>query len=440
MDMGENQNRPGRPDRPNRIEIGENIHFTSITDPKFKHNRLSLNFIMPLQRETASENAVVPFILRKGCRECPDFTTLNARLEELYGASLNADVSKYGAYQILEISIHGLDDRFALSGEKITRECASLLASVALEPNLDERGLFLEADVASERQYVIDTIESLINEKRGYALSQMKQFMCGEEPHAVRRYGYTEYAEKITAKSATEAYGRILKTAAVEIMFTGSGSPEDAEALFRERFKGLKRNSFGYEQSAVVEKAGDVREHTEIMELSQAKLVMGFRTGSISTPRQIRAARVFSALYGGTPFSKLFQNVREKLSLCYYCAARFDQPTRILTVDSGIEAQNKEKALKEIEAQLDGIRSGNFTDDELHETKLLINNSIRATTDSLSSVESWYLTQILRGQEVSPEEDIAEIAKLTRDEIVEAANKITLDTVYFLTGSESEGA
>ncbi len=438
--MGENQSRTGRPHRPDRIEIGENIHFTSITDPKFKHNRLSLNFILPLKRETASENAVVPFILRKGCRECPDFTTLNARLEELYGAALSADVSKYGAYQILEISIHGLDDRFALGSEKITRECASLLASVALDPKLDGQNLFMESDVASERQYVIDTIESLVNEKRGYALSQMKQHMCAGEAHAVRRYGYTEDAEKISPRSASEAYRRILDTAAVEIMFTGSGSPRDAETLFRKRFKGLMRPAFGYEQPPVVEKAGDVREQTERMELSQSKLVMGFRTGSISTPRQIRAARVFSALYGGTPFSKLFQNVREKLSLCYYCAARFDQSTKILTVDSGIEAQNKEKALKEIQAQLDDIRAGSFTDDELHETRLLINNSIRASADSLSSLESWYLTQILRGQNYSPEEDIAEIAKLTRDDIVEAAQKITLDTVYFLTGSESEGS
>jgi predicted Zn-dependent peptidase len=431
--MGESQKKL------DRKKIGESIHFTSISDPKFKHNRLSMNFIMPLDRETASENAVVPFILRKGCRECPDFTTLNARLEELYGASLNADVSKYGAYQILEVSIHGLDDRFALNNEKITREYASLLASVALEPKLDARGLFMESDVVSERQYVIDTIESLINEKRGYALSQCKQFMCEGEAHAVRRYGYREFAEKITASTAAEAYRRMLKTAAVEIIFTGSGSPKDAEELFRERLKGLRRDSFDYGQPPVVETAGAVRERTEIMELSQSKRVMGFRTGSISTPRQIKAARVFAALYGGTPFSKLFQNVREKLSLCYYCAARFDQATRLLTVDSGIEAQNKEKAQKEIEAQLDGIRAGNFTEEELHETKLLINNSIRASKDSLSSVESWYLTQILRGQEISPEEDIAEIAKITRDEIAEAAGKTTLDTVYFLTGDESEG-
>jgi predicted Zn-dependent peptidase len=421
----------------NRVKIGGNIHFTALIDPKFKHNRLTLCFILPLKRETASENAVVPFILRKACRELPDMTALNAKLEELYGASLSADISKHGLYQILELSIRGLDNRYALNGEDISRACAALLASVALEPNFDANGLFLEADVASERQYVIDTIESLINEKRGYALAQCTQFMCEGEPVAVRKYGYTELAEKITPESATAAYHRMLKTAAVEIVFTGSGDPTGARDLFSERFEGLARDSFGYEQAALKTAAAAIREHVERMELSQAKLVLGMRTGEIETQRQIRAARVFAALYGGTPFSKLFLNVREKLSLCYYCAARFDSATKLLYVDSGIEAANKEKAQAEILAQLNAIREGDFTDGELHETKLLMYNSLRSTRDSLSSIENWYLTRILRGQEESPEEDIEALAEITREEVMEAAAKVTLDTVYFLTG---EGA
>jgi predicted Zn-dependent peptidase len=422
----------------NRVKIGGNIHFTALIDPKFKHNRLTLCFVMPLKRETASENAVVPFILRKACRELPDMTALNARLEELYGASLSADVSKHGLYQILELSIRGLDNRYALSGEDISRECAALLASVALEPNLDENGLFKEADVASERQYVIDTIESLINEKRGYALAQCTQFMCEGEPVAVRKYGYTELAEQITPESATAAYKRMLKTAAVELVFTGSGDPSGARELFRERFAGLERDSFDYEAAALRETAEKAREQIERMELSQAKLVLGMRTGEIKTQRQTRAARVFAALYGGTPFSKLFLNVREKLSLCYYCAARFDSATKLLYVDSGIEPANKEKAQSEIMAQLAAIRFGQFTDEELHETKLLIYNSLRSTRDSLSSIENWYLTRILRGQDESPEEDIAALAEITREEVMEAAAKVTLDTVYFLAGEEEQ--
>lgn len=418
-----------------RTQIGEKIHFNHVIDSKFKHNRLSVNFVMPLERETASDNAVVPFILRKGCRECPDFTSLNARLADLYGASLDADVSKYSGYQVLEISIRGLDDRFALDNEDITRECASLLASVVLDPKLDENGLFFEPDVASERQYVIDTIESLINEKRGYAISQCMQLMCEGEPVAVRRYGYIENAGKITPESASNAYRRMLGTAPVEIMFTGSGEPASAEKIFRERFAGLKRDSFDYELAKLRTTAEKVREHTETMELSQSKLVMGMRCGDIKTREQITAARVFAAMFGGTPFSKLFANVREKLSLCYYCAARFDVATRLLLVDSGVEAENKQKAQDEILVQLEALKNGDFTDEELANTKLLLNNSIRTTSDSLSSIEGWYITQILRGQSVTPEEDVLNINTVTREQIIAAAKQITLDTVYFLTGS-----
>jgi predicted Zn-dependent peptidase len=428
----------------NRERIGEHIHFTSITDAKFKHNRLTVNFVMPLSRETASENAVIPFVLRKGTRELPDFTALNTRLEELYGATLSADVGKHGGYQLLEISIRGLADRFALGGDEVTRECAALLSSVALDPKLNTDGLFFEADVASERQYVIDTIESLINEKRGYALSQCLSLMCEGEPVAVRRYGYTELAAKITPRSATEAYRRILKTAAVEIIFTGCGDPAPAREIFTERFKGLMRSSFDYSPVRLRTEAETVREHTEKMPLSQAKLVLGMRAGEIENERQSRAARVFSALYGGTPFSKLFLNVRERLSLCYYCSSRFDASTRLLMVDSGVEAENRQRAQDEILSQLDAIRAGDFTEDELKDTKLLLTNGIRTVNDSLSAIEGWYLPRILRGELISPEEDIAALEEINREDVIEAAGKVSVDTVYFLTGDgdedESEGA
>lgn len=421
-----------------RKKIGDKIHMSHVIDRKFKHNRLSVNFIMPLVRETASDNAVVPFILRKGCRECPDFSSLNARLAELYGASLDAGVSKYSGYQVLEVSIRGLDNRFALENEDVTRECAALLASVVLDPKLDANGLFCAGDVESERRYVVDTINSLINEKRSYAISQCMQFMCEGEPVAVRRYGYTEYAEKITPESATAAYRRILETAPVEIMFTGSGDPAGAEEIFRDRFSGLKRASFDYELAKLRTAADRVQEHTETMALSQSKLVMGMRCGDIQGREDVNATRVFAAMYGGTPFSKLFQNVREKLSLCYYCASRFDVATRLLLVDSGVEAENKQKAQDEILVQLEALKRGDFTDEELANTKLLINNSIRTTNDSLSSIEGWYVTQILRGQNVTPEEDVRAINAVTREQVIAAAKRISPDTVYFLTGNGEE--
>ncbi|WRS28167.1 pitrilysin family protein [Oscillospiraceae bacterium MB08-C2-2] len=420
-----------------RKAIGTGIHFSHVIDPKFKFNRISVNFIVPLQKERASDFAVVPFILRKGFRECPDFTALNAKLCELYGASLEADVTKFGDLQLLEVSIQSIDNRFSLENEDIAGQCAELLASVVLDPKLSEEA-FDPTDTQLEKEYVIDSIDALINDKRSYALAQCVQAMCKGQPNAIRRYGDRDQAEKITPQSAAAAYRDLLLESPVEILFLGSGSPTATEEIFTRRFAEIQRKPLSHTPSPIPPKAGEVRHVEETMELSQSKLVMGFRTGGLSTPESLTAARVFAALFGGTPFSKLFLNVREKLSLCYYCAARFDIATQILMVDSGVEKQNVEKAKAEILVQLAAMQNGEITDQELANTKLLLKNGITTTTDSLSSIEGWYLSQILRGQSDTPAEDAAQIDAVTIGQVVEIAKGVTLDTIYFLTGEESK--
>ena len=420
-----------------RTQIGQGIHLNVVRDAKFKHNRLTVNFVLPLERENASDHAVVPFILRKGFRECPDFTSLNTRLAQLYGAVLDADVTKYGNRQILEITIKGLDNRFALEREDITGQCAELLASVVLDPKLEQNGLFAEQDVALERQYILDSIEAEINEKRTYALARCLQTMCAGEPVAVRRCGERETAEAITAESATQAYRRMIRQAPVEILFVGSGDPETASRVFAQRFADTARDPQDCPPATLRGTVDEVKHKTERMELSQSKLVMGLRTGAVETARDVNARRVFTTLFGGAPFSKLFLNVREKLSLCYYCAARFDVATNLLLVDSGVEAENRNKAQDEILRQLEALQNGVFTKEEIANTKLLMKNSITTAGDTLSGLENWYLSQILRGQRFSPEEDAARIDEITGEEVIRAAKAVCLDTVYFLTGTES---
>lgn len=423
-----------------RHKIGNGIHFSSVSDPKFKDNRISVNFILPLKEETASNNAIVPLILRKGYRECPDFASLNMRLNELYGAGIVADVSKYNAYQILTVGIQGLDDRYAIDKEDVLARCAELLSLVILDPNVDENGVFDAETTGLEKQYLLDSIDALINDKRSYALTRCMQIMCEGEPVSVRRYGSRESAEKITPQSASQAYRNILETASVEIIFTGSGDSETAKNVFEKKFASINRNPITFDLITLRDKAEKPQYHTEKMDVNQGKLVMGMRCGSVTNPKDIDAARVFSALFGGTPFSKLFLNVREKLSLCYYCAARYDASNNLLLVDSGVEAENMEKARDEIMVQLAAVQNNDFEDEQLANTKLLIKNSLTSVTDSLSSIEGWYLTQILRSQNISPEEDAKNLDAVTREDIVKAAKKITLDTVYFLTGNgEQQG-
>ncbi len=420
-----------------RRQIGEGVHFSHIIDPKFKHNRIAINFIVPLDQERVTANAIVPFLLRKGCKAYPDFTELNRRLSDLYGASLDADVSKFGGFQIISVSITGVDDRYTIGGEAVTGACAALIGEIALRPNI-VNGAFPAADVELERQYLIDTIESEINDKRTYALSRCKALMCKEEPYAIKRYGYTDKAKDITPQMAAEAYTQLRDGARVEILFIGSGHEEAAYSTFVELFHGLKRQVSPAPPIPRIEKAERLQSHEEQMDVNQSKLVMGFRTGPDEQKDANGVMRMTAALYGGTPFSRLFVNVREKLSLCYYCAARYDLATGLLMVDSGVEAENKEKAYEEILNQLTVLQKGEFSDDELRFTKLALGGALRATEDSLGGMESWYTTRIMVGDALAPPEDAALMDKVTKEQVVRAAGQITLDTVYFLTGKGGE--
>ena len=261
-----------------RREFANGVAFSSIRDPKFKHNRLSVHFIVPLDAQTASDYALLALLLRKGCRSCPDFTKLNQRLDLLYGADLSSDVAKLGACQIISFSVTAVDDRYTLEGEKLQRECAELLRSILLEPLIEE-GAFPEHDVEIERRFLIDTIEAEINDKRAYAVTECRRRMGKNDPASLCKYGTLEGAKHTTAHSAASAYHALLHGARIEIVFAGCGDPQDAEDVFSGAFGARSGQNTGILMPVVVPKAEKVQEFTDFFDVVQSKLVMGFRTG-----------------------------------------------------------------------------------------------------------------------------------------------------------------
>ncbi len=420
-----------------RQPAGNGIHYNVINDPKFKHNRISANLIVPLDMSTVTDYALLPFVMRKGYQGCADFSALNARLDDLYGASLSADVSKIGRYQILSISIQSIDDRFAIQKEELVKECAVTLRDMLISPNI-VNGAFPQIDIELERQYLIDTIESEINDKRAYAMSRCKAIMCEGDAAAIRRYGYIDRAKLLTPQSAASSYDRLMRMAAIELCFVGSGNGDTAGDILIKGLSAMKRQPLSYAPEPMKTTAKNVNEHIEHMDVSQSKLVMGFRTGEIANIGEQNATRLMTAILGGTPFSKLFMNVREKLSLCYYCAARFDRATGILMIDSGIEGDNREKAQAEILNQLEAVKRGDFTDEELENARLSMKNSLRSVSDSPGSIDDWNLMQLVSGTGISPDEDIAALDGVTGQQVIEAAKKVSLDTVYLLTGGQNQ--
>lgn len=421
-----------------RTKLGEGVFFSSIQDRKFKHNLISVNLITPLTADTVTTNAILPPLLRRGSKKCPDFTQLEQTLCELYGASLSTCIGKAGERQILGCSIVGIDDRFALEGESLSAGCARLLGEILLEPNITG-GAFPEADFKLERQNLIDVIQGEINDKRAYTLSECRALMCEGHPAAIPKYGWVEKAEQLTAKMAAEQYDKLIDTAQVEIIFVGCGSPEGAREEFARLFAKLTRHPVPFAPEAIVETAKEIKEKTVEMEIAQSKMAMGFRTGRIDTKARLDAMKLAALLYGGTPFSRLFVHVREEKSLCYYCAARFDQLTGIMMVDIGVERENQPAARAAILEQLRAVAEGDFTDEELESARLSYVNSLRSVPDTLASLEGWYLNQILYGTRYAPEEEVAAMAKVSREDVIAAAKRVTLDTVYFLASPAPAG-
>ena len=221
-------------------------------------------------------------------------------------------------------------------------------------------------------------------------------------------------------------------------MALGNCNPDLVFQGFQTAFEKVDRSQVVTCSSDIVTDVTEVKDISESMEVAQSKLVMGFRTQIAAPQKEIVAAKLMTAMFGGTPHSKLFLNVREKMSLCYYCAARYNSNKGIMTVESGVETQNIEAAKNEILNQLEEMKQGNFTEEELQSAKLSVCNSYRTIGDYLGSTESWYISQIFMPDTQTPEQAAEEISKVTREEIIAAAQKVTLDTIYRLVGTEEE--
>jgi len=416
-----------------RRKICDGVNFSNIKDTRFKTGRISLTAFTPLEKESVSKNAILPFLLSKTCKQYPDLKRLNDRLEDLYGVSVDGEVSKLGETQVLSISASFLDDEYSLGKESISEGTTDLLCKMFFEPVL-ENGKFLEKNVEQEKRQLIETIEAEYNDKRIFAKNKCEEWMCKNEKFGINRLGTIDQVENLTPEKIFKAWQNILSSAQIEITLLGKADNEAIYKRFKNEFSKIKRENVVNCSTKIIKRAEKVSEYQDEMEVAQSKLVMGFRTEVCVDDDLVNAMRVAVAIFGVTPHSKLFLNVREKYSLCYYCAAKYDKNKGIMLVQSGVENQNINKAKEEILNQLDEVKKGKFTEEDMGSIKKSLSNSFRTVGDYLSSMENFYLSQIFDKNKFTTEELIEKINKVTKDEIITAANMITLDTVYVLKG------
>ena len=421
-----------------KTELAPGVSLTAVRTNKFKSAVLSVSLLTPLKKETASLNALVPYVLRRGTQDKPDMNTLSAALDGLYGGSIEPQVRKKGETQCVGFVGSFLDDAYTLNGEAILEPAAALLGELLLRP-YTVVGFFSPDYTEGEKANLIDRIRAQINDKRQYSIRRLSQVMCQGEDYGVSALGDEESAASITPERLWSAYQNLLKNARVELYYCGSAPLERVEAALRQALKDLPLNDKRVKLTCDVKAAPaqPPRLEEEAMDVAQGKLAMGFRTGEACVwTEDYPALLVFNAVYGGTTTSKLFMNVREKLSLCYFASSMLEKLKGVMLVSSGIEFDKYEQAKNEILAQLEACRRGELEDWELTGAVRSIVSALQTTLDSQGRLEDYWLGQAVAGLTEEPEELAARVEKVTREDVVSMANRVELDTIYFLKGKE----
>lgn len=423
-----------------RNEIMPGVWLTAVRTDKFKTACISVNLLTQLCREDASMNALVPFVLRRGTAKYPDMASVSARLEEMYGAAVEPVVRRIGEIQCIGFYASFAEDGLLPRGESVLAGTAVMLSELLLRPNT-RGGLFLPDYVASERDKLTELIRSRINDRQGYALQRCVEEMCFYENYAVQRYGDEKSAEAIRYDRLTKHYHTLLSGAPVEIFYCGALDAEKVALELKKAFVTLPRGEINDDigtdiRMNAVEDAPRVT--VEEKSINQGKLVLGFRLGECMDDANPAPMRVFNAAYGGCVTSKLFANVREKLSLCYYANSMLEMHKGLMLVSSGIDEANYGAARDEILAQLDAMRRGEVTDEELTAAKSAFASDMRAVTDSQGGLEGYSLAAAVDGDDLDPMELAALAEDVTRDEVVRVAQSVVCDEIYFLKGDGTE--
>lgn len=427
--------------KPQRTELSPGLYFTRMPCDIFKMSRLTLFLSTPLRDESAASRvALLPYVLRRGTRSLPTSTLLNRRLEELYSADLYASAFKVGDNHILALSVDVLRREFVPDGKDLLLPAVGLLRDLLFDPFIDKvTGVFSEEYVEREKKTACDRIHALQNNKGAYAQFRCLSVMCADEVYGISELGTVEEIEKITPAALFAAYKTLLSEAHVEIYYTGTEDTEAISDLFSSSFSAVHRYPLPVSATRIRRRAGKKKVVTERSVATQGKLCIGFRSGVSIADGEAAAFTLFHTVFGASPTSKLFANVRERLSLCYTCSSRQQLTKGLFLVYAGIENKNRRRAIREILHQLSKVKAGKISENEMHMARKSLGNQLRSIWDEPAALERWYLTRALFGIDEGPDEFLERLEGVTVRDVAEMAKRVTVDTVYFLRGVPTEG-
>ena len=410
--------------------IAPKAHITVLPNEKFKRNRISINLIVPNAREKATMYALMPGLMERAYEDYPDMQMLSRKLNRMYAAQLSVGTAVIGANRCMRFTVQGIKNEYCINNEDLMAELCDVLLGVIFRPCLED-GAFVKDWLEVEKFKLREDIEGEINDKRGYCVKNARRKFFGDGLNGVERMGYLDEIDGITAEMLYSCYKEMLDMAVVDIFITANNPDSAVEKL---------TEAFSYNRSAQADilpvtavECKNAEFFTESMDTTQGKVCLVYTTKRLLTEDERYHMLVASALYGGTASSRLFKNVREKQSLCYYCAAGFNGFTSSMSVDSGVEHHNTQRTIDAVQYELKNMIEGEITDEEISQTKLTIINSLKANYDGLHGLEAWYLNEAIRGTAFTPEMVMERVENVTADDIRNVLSLLNLNVVYTIS-------
>ena len=422
-------------DKVTSIELKKGIKLHIINTNKFKTNLISVFLTSKLSRETITKKALILSILRRGNNTLKTQEEINAKLEDLYGAECDCGIDKNGDNHISKFYIETLNDNYILNNENIFEEAIQVLFDIIFNP-ISENNKFKDEYFDGEKETLKQIIEARKDNKRAYSTIRCIEEMYKDEPYGLYKYGYVEDLEKITNEELFEEYKNLINNSKIDIFVSGNIDEQKVEEIFKNNkyIKELCKREYVLPEE--VNKENKTKTVIEKTNVAQGNLNIGMKVNNISKDDVAKVA-VYNAVLGGGANSKLFQNVREKASLAYSAGSMFIKTKKTIIIKCGIDPENYEKTLKIVNKQLDDMKNGDFSEEDMNKAKELIVASCKSMQDEQDSELSYYFNKELNDEKTTIEEYIKDVQAVSKEDVINVANNVKTDTIYFLTKEEN---
>ena len=425
----------------NKVKLSDSLSLSYTETERFKSGILTLTIPLPLSAKSSAYAMLLAGILKRGTEKYPDITALNKRLDELYASSLDVRSARIGKNLAIILTADMLDECYIPDGTDVLDGVLELIEQTLIYPRL-ENGVFPEAIFRQEKRFLIDSINSSVNNTRAYASLRLAELMLASDKEFPTVEELKNILDGIDASELTDYFMSTVRKAPIEVFYVGNTAKEVIEKKLMARFS-LWRADMPFSPTLPIpEPKCPYRAESEMMPVSQGKLAMGFKVGTCigEGEHKNHVALLFNEIFGGSAMSKLFMNVREKLSLCYYCSSSYNQYMGTLTVSCGIEHANRALAENAILSELEDIRNGKISEAEFHAAITALENSYRQIYDNPYDIQSFFGNRAFFGFSESIESAREGVLSVTPDEVSELAREIVLDSVFYVepTGGEED--